>query len=96
MTIETARMVAEVIGLLGVIGGSAFAIIRTFKELKDGIKCILRSDMMGMYYLHHDKDEFREYEAQNFELEYAAYKALGGNSFIDKIHEDVKKWEVVS
>ena len=93
---ETARMIAEILGLVGVIGGSAFAIVRTFKELKDGIKCILRSDMMNTYYRHHDKDEFREYEAQNFELEYAAYKALGGNSFIDKIHEDVKKWEVVS
>lgn len=70
--------------------------IKTFRELKDGIKCLLRADMMNTYYKHRDKDELREYEAQNFEMMYAAYKHLGGNSFIDKIHDDVKRWEVTS
>ena len=95
MDMETARLAAEIIALVGVIGGSALAIFRMFRELREGLKCILRSEMMRTYYIHHDKDEIREYELQNFELEYAAYKHLGGNSFIDKIHEDVKKWEVL-
>ena len=80
------RLVAEIIGLVSVVGGSAFAVIKTIKQLKDGIKCLLRADMMKTYYQHHDKDEIREYEKQNFVLEYAAYKSLGGNSFIDDIN----------
>jgi hypothetical protein len=27
---------------------------------------------------------------------YEAYKALKGNSFIDRIYEEVKEWEIVS
>lgn len=92
---EQARLLAELIGLVSLFGGTAFAIVKTFRELKDGIKCLLRADMMNTYYRHRDKDELREYEAQNFEMMYMAYKHLGGNSFIDKIHEDVKTWEVL-
>ena len=95
MDMETARLAAEIIGLTGVIGGCAFAIIRTFRELKDGIKCLLRANMMNTYYRNHEKDELRDFEMENFTLEYAAYKALGGNSFVDKIHDDVQKWEVI-
>lgn len=95
MNLEHLRLAAELIGLASVIGGSAFAIIKTFRELKDGIKCLLRSDMMNTYYKHRDSDAFREYEAQNFEMMYAAYKHLGGNSFIDNIHSEVKRWEVL-
>ena len=95
MDMETARLAAEVIGLAGVIGGSAFAIIKALNQIRGGMKCMLRCDMMRTYYANHDKNEIRDYEAENFEKEYAAYKALGGNSFIDNIHEAVKEWEVV-
>ena len=93
---ETLRLVAEIIGLIGAVGGCVLAVLKALKEMREGIKCLLRADMMSTYYKHHDEDAFREYEAQNFEMEYAAYKHLGGNSFIDKIHDDVMKWEVVS
>ena len=95
MILEHLRLVAELIGLVGAIGGSAFAIVKTFRELKDGIKCLLRADMMSTYYKHHEDNTIREYEKQNFKYEYSAYKALGGNSFIDDINEDVKHWEVI-
>ena len=38
--------------------------------------------------------EQKKYEFENFEYEYNAYKALGGNSFIDKIHAEVKTWRI--
>lgn len=95
MSLDHLRLAVEIIGLLSVIGGSTFAIIKTFRELKDGINCLLRADMMNTYYKHRDKDEMREYEAQNFEMMYTAYKHLGGNSFIDNIHAEVKRWEVL-
>ena len=93
---ETLRLVAEIIGLVGAVGGFVLAVLKALKEMREGIKCLLQADMMSTYYKHHDEDALREYEAQNFEMEYAAYKHLGGNSFIDKIHDDVQRWEVTS
>lgn len=62
--------------------------------IRDGQKCLLRSDMLRMYYRHCESRTIRQYEYENFEYEYNAYKALGGNSFIDKIHAEVKTWKI--
>ena len=64
------------------------------RAIKEGQKCTLRSDMLSTYYRHCDDESIRQYEKENFILEYKAYKALGGNSFIDDIYERVRKWEV--
>lgn len=63
-------------------------------DIRDGQKCLLRSDMLRMYYRHCESRTIRQYEYENFEYEYYAYKALGGNSFIDKIHAEVKTWKI--
>lgn len=66
------------------------------KELREGLRCQLRSDMLHTYYKHRGESKIRQYEMENFILEYKAYKTLGGNSFIDIIEKEVKTWEVVS
>ena len=66
------------------------------RQMRNGLKCLLRSDMLRTYYRHKDTQTIRQYEYENFEFEYKAYKALKGNSFIDKVAEDVKKMTVVS
>ena len=66
------------------------------KNEDDGIKCLLRSDMMNTYYRHREEKKIRQYEYENFILEYKAYKAKGGNSFIDHIKEQVDEWDVIS
>ena len=86
--------VAALIAALGVIGGVARWCYKTTKAFGNGIKCMLRGAMLATYYKNHDKDTWRQYEAENFAMQYEAYKALGGNSFIDTIHEETKKWEV--
>lgn len=43
-----------------------------------------------------EQKTIRQYEFENFIFLYEAYKALKGNSFIDKIYEEVKDWEVVT
>lgn len=63
--------------------------------IKEGNKCQLRSAMLGIYYHCSDKI-IRQYELENFITLYKAYKALGGNSFIDKIYEEVMKFEVIT
>jgi tRNA splicing endonuclease len=61
-----------------------------------GIKCLLRSEMLNTYYHNKDAEKIRQYELENFIQLYKAYKALRGNSFIDKIYNEVMKWEVIT
>ena len=62
----------------------------------NGLKCLMRSDMRTIYYQHRDEGEIRQYEYENFLALYKGYKALKGNSFIDKIKREVDEWEVVT
>ena len=64
------------------------------RDIREGQRCLLRADMLSTYYKHNDEDKIRQYEKENFLYEYKAYKALGGNSFIDDICEEVRRWEV--
>jgi hypothetical protein len=52
--------------------------------------------MLSTYYHNKDTEKIRQYELENFILLYKAYKAIKGNSFIDKIYEEVMKWEVIT
>lgn len=65
-------------------------------NLVNGMKCQLRSDMLHIYYNNKDKGEIRQYELENFIYLYKAYKALRGNSFIDKIYKEVMTWKVLT
>lgn len=65
-------------------------------NLINGVKCQLRSDMLHIYYEYKDEKKIRQYELENFVYLYKAYKALRGNSFIDKIYKEVMKWEVIT
>ena len=64
--------------------------------LMNGMRCQLRSDMLHIYYQYRDAEQIRQYELENFVHLYKAYKALRGNSFIDKIYKDVMTWEVIT
>ena len=65
-------------------------------KIANGEKCQLRSDMLQIYYHNRETKVIRQYEYENFVLMYDAYKALKGNSFIDKIYKEVQTWEVIS
>lgn len=64
--------------------------------IREAQKCTLRADMLRTYYRHREDDKIRQYELENFILEYRAYKALRGNSFIDKVYKEVMGWEVIT
>lgn len=66
------------------------------RHIAEGQKCLLRSDMLRMYYRHRDEKKIRQYEYENIVHEYAAYKALKGNSFMDKVYAEIESWEVIS
>lgn len=85
-------LVTEISVLLGVI----IPVIVWVSKIANGQKCQLRSDMLRTYYHHRERETIRQYEYENFVMMYEAYKALGGNSFIDKIYKEVQTWEIVS
>lgn len=66
------------------------------KAEDDGVKCLLRSDMLRTYYHCQESEKIRQFEYENFIMEYRAYKALGGNSFIDHIKDEIEEMEIIS
>lgn len=94
--------VAFVDGIIIICGALAFFIkpirSRLFrdKEQREGTKCLLRSQMLSIYYRCKDTETIRQYEYENFIACYKAYKAMGGNSFIDHIKDEIDTYKVVS
>lgn len=66
-----------------------------FEAIREGQRCLLRSEIVKIYYRHHEDKQLREYEYKNLVQCYKAYKALGGNSFIDHIYAEMQEWEII-
>ena len=64
--------------------------------IREGQRCMLRADMLAAYYKHREEKTIRQYEYENFLYEYKAYKALRGNSFIERIAREVAEWKIVT
>lgn len=93
---EEIKLLCAVVTGIAAAAGVLWKIREKFNAVVEGILCQLRTEMMRTYYRHKDDKRIRQYEMENFEHNYKAYKALGGNSFIGKIHEEVCQWEVVT
>lgn len=93
---NTLTTVVTLITEIGVLIGVVTPMIVTVKKVANGQKCQLRSDMLRIYYHNREDETIRQYEYENFVFLYEAYKALKGNSFIDKIYKEVQTWEIVS
>ena len=96
----TLLLVAEIIGAVTVIGGFVLSVLKFTKKLSaiaEGQKCLLRSDIMAIYYKHCDDDEptLREYERKTLDALFDAYTAQGGNSFIsDLYNNEMRHWHI--
>ena len=88
--------VVTLITEIGVLLGVIIPVIIWVVKIANGQKCQLRNEMLRIYYRNVESGEIRQYEYENFVFLYEAYKALKGNSFIDKIYKEVQTWEVVS
>ena len=96
--------IAEICGFVTAIAAALALFIKPFRaklfglnEMREGQKCLLRSEMLQIYYRGKEhKNVLRQYEFENFCLLYGAYKAEGGNSFIDKINKEIQEMEVVT
>lgn len=88
--------IVELIGEIGALLGVIIPFVVIVKKIVNGQKCQLRSEMLRIYYHNREAGEIRQYEYENFIFLYDAYKALKGNSFIDKIYKEVQSWEVIT
>ena len=88
--------IVTLIAEIGVLMGVIVPVIANIKKIANGQRCQLRNEMLQIYYHNRETEKIRQYEYENFVMLYDAYKALKGNSFIDKIHKEVESWDIIS
>ena len=91
---SNAVYLATTISAIAAAAGIIFKVWQWACRLQEGQKCLLRSQMLRTYYKHKEEETIRQYEYEDFTACYRAYKAMGGNSFIEKVYEEVSDWEV--
>ena len=90
---------ASIVTLIGELSALIAAVVPVavwMKRVANGSRCQLRSEMLRIYYHNREDGKIRQYEYENFVYLYEAYKALHGNSFIDKIYREVEAWQVIT
>ena len=88
--------IATLITEIGVLLAVIIPVLVWIKHIANASRCQLRSDMLNIYYRNRERKMIRQYEYQNFVLLYEGYKALKGNSFIDRIYKEVQTWEIIT
>lgn len=100
---QTLLLVAELAGAITGIAACICLLVKPLRDkllgmndVRDGQRCLLRSDILNVYYKYREEKKIRQYEYENVVLLYKAYKALGGNTFVDHIYNEINEWEVIS
>lgn len=89
-------------GILGLFlsGMSGFltAKIKQYKKREEvqqeALKCLLRSNITGKYYVYTEIGSITPYEKQNINYMHEQYKKMGGNSYVDEIIVEINKLPV--
>lgn len=66
-----------------------------FRSSMETDRCMLRNEIVKLYYANRDQKKLMQYEFENLGYMYKQYKDLKGNSFVDKIYTEMMTWEVV-
>ena len=100
---QTMLLAAELAGAITGIAACICLLVKPLRnrilglnDVREGQRCLLRSDILHTYYKYRERKQIRQYEYENVVLLYKAYKALGGNTFVDHIYNEINEWEVVS
>ena len=96
MNLAWLTTITTLIAEIGVLVAVIVPLYKKIHKVAEGEKCQLRSSMLRIYYAHKDERKIRQYEYENFVMLFESYKAMGGNSFIDKIYGEVSKWEIIT
>lgn len=92
--------IVQFIGYMSTLIGFLITLVafgNKIRDIAEGQQCQLRNDITAIYYKHCDEAEptLREYERQNLDSIFAAYKALKGNNYVDDLYNQMRRWKVV-
>ena len=96
------KIASIVSAIMGIVTAVVFFVkpirekILSTKKINNGGRCLLRSEMLSIFYNGVEKGEIRQYEYENFIYMYEAYKELGGNSFMDDVYKTVRTWKIIT
>lgn len=64
--LEALKQIAAIVGYVSAIVTAAVLLVKPLRDkvlgiryIVSGVKCLLRADMLRMYYKHHDRNEIR-------------------------------------
>lgn len=99
----TFKLVCEIISAVFAIASFISLTVKPIREKlfnqkksRAGEMCLLRAEMLKIYYRNESSKTIRQFELENFVKLYEAYKALGGNSFIEEVNKHVQTWTIIS
>lgn len=95
MLIKILDLVSKYWALILFFGGFLITMGKYQMAQTRAIKCSLRNDILEIWDKCRDKKTITKYQLEAIELSYTEYKKLKGNSFVDDIHERVKKFEII-
>lgn len=81
--------------ILQEIGDDLNSNTRTIDALVISAKDVLREKIMAIYHKNKYNRTMTEYEREALNQYYVDYKALNGNSYIDKRYNRMDKWKVI-
>lgn len=100
--LEVISHVANVLGDVAGIATAAALLIKPIRErilglglLKDALLGLLASEIRKIYYRNLNDQTLRQHEYETVAFCYKAYRAMGGNSFIEHIVKEMEHWKVV-
>lgn len=81
--------------ILSEIGDDISTNSQTIDALVISAKDVLREKIMAIYHKNKYNRTMTEYEREALNQYYVDYKALNGNSYIDKRYNRMNKWKVI-
>lgn len=95
-------IIAEIAGCITAVAAAITVFVKPIREKifnnrrsVQGELCLLRTEILKIYYKGLEKKEIRQFEMENLVQLYEAYSALGGNSFVQLIFEEMVTWRVI-
>lgn len=64
------------------------------EDVREGQRCLLRSQIVRIYYHNLDNQTLKQYEYELLVACYKAYRRMGGNSFIEHIFDEMQTWTI--
>lgn len=86
---------AEVVKEIGCQLKSIDKIQEDMQALADSAKDVLREKIMALYHKNKKSRKMEEHEKEALDQYYKDYKAIKGNSYIDKYYGRMKSWTVI-